>query len=314
MRTGIDVRAIPFALLIGPLLLSGAAAQGAISVAASLPNAAAPLFNFMFGAMRVEASRLSNVTLVEFDAQDSASRQVVDLQNGIARGVNAFVVDPVDGQAVGPIIHSAASAGIRVTIVARPLSAATPDVTAQVLADFETGGKLQGQAVLADFPRGAKIINFEISPSPSEIERTNGLQSVLSSHANQFKLTNVTVSFNNILNPPVQTVSPGLGGSPLVFVCASDQMAVAVSHLLRQSGLPHGSVEVIGFDADHDGVSAIRSGEMAATVELFFGKQARQALDIAVAAARGGAAPSSPVFKVPPELITANNLGDVERQ
>ena len=283
-------------------------------VIVSLPDAGIPFFGFLLNQMEAEAHQIGGIALIAVDGQRSAQKQAADIESGIALGVPAFIIDAIDGNVMQSVIHEVTNAGGKVVLLERTIPQAQ-GVLAQVSADFVRGGELQAEGVLHDFPSGARVINLELDQRASEVDRSNGLQHILGPHQDRFELVNKAISIELLQSPPIDDgVLSGLGGKPIAIVCGSDLLAISVRHKLDQMGAGGTSAEVFGFEADRDGVAAVRSGQLAATVELFFGKQARQALQIVTAAVRSGTVPHDPNIKVQPVLITKSNVGEAEQR
>ncbi len=85
----------------------------------------------------------------------------------------------------------------------------------------------------------------------------------------------------------------------------NDHMAVGAADVIAELGL-HDQIVVVGFDADPEGLMAIREGRVAATVYRGLYGIARTAVDTAVRAAQGEQLPSE--LCTPAMLITAENL------
>jgi anti-anti-sigma factor len=85
----------------------------------------------------------------------------------------------------------------------------------------------------------------------------------------------------------------------------NDHMAVGAAEVIAELGLQD-QIVVVGFDADPEGLAAIRAGRMAATVYRGLYGIGRAAVDTAARIVRGEQVP--PVIRVPVRLITAENL------
>lgn len=85
----------------------------------------------------------------------------------------------------------------------------------------------------------------------------------------------------------------------------NDHMAVGAADVIAELGLRE-QIVVVGFDADPEGLIAVREGRMAATVYRGLYGIGRTAVDIAARVARGE--PVQADIRVPTRLITAENL------
>jgi anti-anti-sigma factor len=87
----------------------------------------------------------------------------------------------------------------------------------------------------------------------------------------------------------------------------NDHMAVGAADVIAERGLGE-QILVVGFDADPDGLIAIRERRLAATAYRGIYGIGRTAVDIAMRVAIGE--PVEPEIRVPVQLITAENLVD----
>jgi anti-anti-sigma factor len=84
-------------------------------------------------------------------------------------------------------------------------------------------------------------------------------------------------------------------------------MALGATEVIAEKGLRE-QIVVVGFDADPQGLIAIRDGELSATVYRGLYGVGQTAVNIAVGVTRGEEPPSE--IRVPTKLITAENLVD----
>ena len=85
----------------------------------------------------------------------------------------------------------------------------------------------------------------------------------------------------------------------------NDHMALGACDVIAERGL-QGAITVVGFDADPQGLIAIRDGRLAATIYRGLYRVGRTAVDVAVSVARQEAV--EPEVRVPTMLITDENL------
>ena len=81
------------------------------------------------------------------DAKGDVSQQLQQVQNFIGQGVDAIIVNPVDTNAVKPIMDQATKAGIPLIFVNRRPQAQLTDKMAYVGSDSVLAGRLQMEAL-----------------------------------------------------------------------------------------------------------------------------------------------------------------------
>ena len=89
-------------------------------------------------------------------------------------------------------------------------------------------------------------------------------------------------------------------------------MALGAAQAVEARGLK-GKVAIYGYDGSEDALKAVKSGDLAATVDQFPGLQGRTAVKTLVTFIREGTKPDSAEVLVAPVAITADNLDQAER-
>ena len=97
-------------------------------------------------AMQKEMQKEGVKSQVE-DAKGDVAQQLQQVQNFIGQGVDAIIVNPVDTNAVKPIIDQATKAGIPLVFVNRRPQITLTDKMAYVGSDSVLAGRLQMEAL-----------------------------------------------------------------------------------------------------------------------------------------------------------------------
>nr|WP_236721731.1 substrate-binding domain-containing protein [Prescottella equi] len=230
-------------------------------IALSLSTLNNPFFVDVREGAQEEADRLG-VKLTVTDAGSDPSRQANDIQNAIARGVDAIVVNPVDSDAVVPSVQAANAAGIPVIALDRAPSGGL--VVTTVASDNVEGGRLAARQ-LAELVGTGPVAVLEGKPGTSaardrqtgfdeEIARHPGI-TVVASQPADFDRTKALDVMSNVLqsNPDIRGV-----------FAANDEMALgAVKALGPRAG---GQIKIVGFDGTPDGLAAVEAGTVNADV------------------------------------------------
>jgi len=261
-----------------------------------------------------QAARRSGVVIAVLDGQGDSSKQSVDLRAASIRGAKAIVLAPNDSSALAPAVDDLHSDGVAVIAIDRRLKGTVQPVPF-VGADNAEGGRLLGHWVVANFPKGARVvlITNELGSS-TQIERTRGVHQGLANGGVGFRIIaeQTANSSRDQALTVTQNVLTALGGDPPdAVICLNDDMAIGALEAIRSAGVAKGRIKVLGFDANPEALARIRAGDMSATVEQSPAKQMATAIREALDAIRTGAKPQSVTLK--PILITAGNLGQAER-
>lgn len=272
-------------------------------IALSLSTLNNPFFVDVREGAQTEADRLG-VRLTVTDAGSDPSRQANDIQNAIAQGVDAIVVNPVDSDAIVPSVRAANAANIPVVALDRAPSGGI--VVTTVASDNIEGGRLAARQ-LADLVGSGPVAVLEGKPGTSaardrqagfdeEIARHPGIRVVASQPAD-FDRTKALDVMSNVLqsNPDVRGV-----------FAANDEMALgAVKALGPRAG---GQVKVVGFDGTPDGLAAVQAGTVNADIAqqpTALGVDAvRLAAEASGDATLAGGTESGATHSVPVQVVT----------
>lgn len=308
-------------LLLAGTALVGAAALGSVpvlaagkelTIATSLPSLEFPFFVHMQKQLIAEGTALGGIKLINMDGQNKAPKQTADVEAAITQKVDAIVISPTDVNAMAPALEAAVAAKIPVVTIDRRV-AKVNGLLAHVGADNVKGGEAQAQAIMADFPNGAKIFHLQGQPGAGPaIDRNKGLHNVLDKVKDKYQIVfEQTANFARAEGLSVTEAGLAGKGKPDVIVCANDDMALGAMEAAKARGMT--DIKIYGFDALPEALAAVKSGAMRATIEQFPGEQSREAMRIAVAFARDGKKPAEAVKLLTPIAITSANLDKAER-
>ena len=293
--------------------ITTAVAEGkALVIATSLPSLSFPFFVHMQKQLSAEAKTLGDIKLIETDGENKVPKQTGDVEAAITQKVNALVISPLDVNAMAPALEQAVKAGVPVVTIDRQVRN-VPGILHHVGADNVKGGEAQADAIIKDFPNGAKIFHLQGQPGAGPaIDRNKGLHNVLDKVKDKYQIIfEQTANFSRAEALPVTEAGIAGKGNPNVIVCANDDMALGAMEAVRARKLE--GVAVYGFDALPEALKAVKDGTLKATIEQFPGEQSRRAMRVAVAFARDGKKPAAPVDLITPIAITRENLDKAER-
>lgn len=121
--------------------------------------------------------------LIANDADTDVSKQANHIDEFIAKGVSAIVLNPTDRLAIGEAIKKANDAGIPVFTCDLQCVAEDVEIAGHIGTDNKQGGTLAGQAmieVLGD--QGGEIIILDFKPANSCVLRVEGFKEVIDAH------------------------------------------------------------------------------------------------------------------------------------
>ncbi|NGO44664.1 ABC transporter permease/substrate-binding protein [Streptomyces ureilyticus] len=250
-----------------------------------------------------EAAKKAGADLTVTDAQNDASQQANQLQNFTSEGVGSIIVNPVDSDAAGPSVRAANKADIPVVGVDRGVNKA--DTAALVASDNVAGGKLGAKALAEKLGgKGTIVILQGQAGTSASRERGAGFAEGLKAYPDIKVVAKQPADFDRTKGLDVMTnllqAHPDVNG---VFA-ENDEMALgAIKALGSKAGK---SVQVVGFDGTPDGLKAVETGTLYASVAQQPKELGRIAVENALRAADDKSVEQT--VKVPVKVVTKENV------
>lgn len=270
-----------------------------------------PHLTVLLNAMQDEAAKHEGVELVLEDAQLDVARQLNQVQNFAANGLDAIIVNAVDGDSTAAITQAARDAGIPLVYVNHPpaeLDAGMPEGSAYVGSAERDAGRFQAEAVcdLMD-GEGTALILMGPLENRAALVRTETVEEFFAAEGCNIQvLEKQTANWNRVQAQDLVSSWLTAGLEFDAIVANNDEMAIGAMQALKSAGRPMDEVVIAGIDATADGLAALKAGDIDVTVFQNTVEQGHVAVQTAVAAA-GGAAMESESW-VPFEPVTAENL------
>ncbi len=122
---------------------AGAARADGCLVGVSMFTLAAPYYAAQLSAATEEAKKLG-CEVTTADGQNDMAKQIGDVEDMVARGINVLVIDPRDPEGLVPAVNAAAAAGVKVVVIDSALNPKANYVTL-VQSSNDQNGKLVGE-------------------------------------------------------------------------------------------------------------------------------------------------------------------------
>ncbi len=262
---------------------------------------------------------LKDVTLQIEDAQNDVGKQLSQVQNFVASGVDAIIVNPVDTDATVALSQAAAAAGIPLVYVNRqPVNVDDlPEKQAFVASDEKESGTLQTKEVCRMLKAAGKteakavVMMGELSNQAARM-RTQDIKDVLATPDCSFiKIAEEqTANWSRTQGADLMTNWLSAGVQFDAVIANNDEMAIGAIQSLKSSGRAMDDVIVAGIDATQDALASMAAGELDVSVFQNAAGQGRGAVDAALKIARGETVEKKGY--VPFELVTPANLKDYQ--
>jgi ABC-type sugar transport system substrate-binding protein len=257
------------------------------------------------------AKTLPGVRVQIEDAKDDVSKQLSQVQNFIANGVDAIIVNPVDTSATAAITRAAADAGVPLVYVNREPS----DVdklgpkAAFVASNEAESGTLETKQICKLLGGKGNILVMEgVLSNQSAVQRTKDVHEVISTQdcSGMKIVAEQTANYDRTQAQNLMTnwLSKGLKFDAVVS--NNDEMAIGAIQAMKSAGMDTKSAIVGGVDATQDALASMKAGDLKVTVFQDAAGQGKGAVDAALALAAG-----KPVDKrvyIPFQLVTPANM------
>jgi inositol transport system substrate-binding protein len=252
------------------------------------------------------------------DAQNDVAKQLDQINNFVASGVDAIIVNPVDTSATQAMTDAAAAANIPLVYVNRqPINLDTlPDNQAFVASNEVDSGTLETIEVcrllkeMGKDPANIYIMMGELS-NQAAVQRTQDIHDVVAAGKCAVTLNIIDQQTANWRRDEAQNLMTNWLSTNTPFdavISNNDEMAIGAIQAMKAAGIDMASVVVGGVDATQDALAAMQAGELDVTVFQNAAAQGSGAVEAAVKLAAG-----EPVEKevwVPFELVTPANIND----
>ncbi len=204
------------------------------------------------------------------DAQAQTAKQVSDVEDMIAQGIDVLVIAPREYEGLTPALEAAKAAGVPVFLVDREAKG-TPceDFITFMGSNFIEEGERVAQWLVENMGEKGKVIELygTIGSSPA-MDRATGFRNVISKYPGIEIVASQSGDFTRALGQ--QVMEQLLQAYPDVnaVYAHNDEMALGAIQALKDAGRKPGQdVLVVSIDGTRDALQAIIDGELGATCE-----------------------------------------------
>ena len=249
---------LAISLIIGSVCAAGAQGKRFAATYMTLNN---PFFGVMDDAIR-KAVEANGDTLVTLDPALDPVKQISQIEDIVAQGVDAIFLNPVDWQAVAPGLMAAKEANIPIINV----DAAVYDedlVACIVASDNLAAGLVCAEDMLKRLPKGGKAVILGHPTTKTGIDRIANFKATIEKHP-EFQIVAEDSSEGQleIAMPKMENIiqaHPDMN----VVMCVNDPTARGVIQALKAANMK--GVLIYGVDGSPDAKKAIKEGDMTGT-------------------------------------------------
>jgi len=272
----------------------------------------------MRNGMTSYADGLDGVDLQVEDATDDVAKQLDQINNFIASGVDAIIVNPVDTSATQAMTNAAESAGVPLVYVNRePINVdslpenqafvASNEIESGTLAAFEACKMLRSMG----YAGGAQgYLLMGMLSNQAAVQRTKDVDDVLGMDMCNFIeiIDRQTAEWSRDQAQDLMTNWLSSGEDFQVVFANNDEMAIGAIQALKASGIAMEDVVVVGVDATQDALVSMAAGDLDATVFQDAFGQGEGSVDAALALAAGEDVEQK--VYIPFQLVTPDNMAE----
>jgi inositol transport system substrate-binding protein len=265
--------------------------------------------------MIAQAKGMSGVELQVEDAQNDVAKQLDQIKNFAASGVDAIIVNPVDTSATQAMSDAAAAAKIPLVYVNRqPVNVDTlPDNQAFVASNEADSGTLETKEVCRLFKEAGKkeanvyVIMGELS-NQAAVQRTKDIEDVIATPDCSF-IKIIDKQTSNWDRDQAQNLMTNWLSTGKKFdgvIANNDESAIGAIQAMKAANIDMKTVVVGGVDATQDALVAMQAGDLKVTVFQDAAGQGAGALDAALKLSKGEKVERK--VYVPFQLVTPANI------
>jgi len=248
---------IAVGLLAGTVSLARAADRIAL-VISTLDN---PFFVTLADGAKAKAKELG-YDLVVLDSQNDPAKELSNVEDVLDQKVKAVLLNPVDSDAARAAVHAAARKKVPVLTLDRVAKGAK--VASHIASDNVAGGKMAGDLIVQRLAGKGNVVELQGQPGTDAArDRSQGFRAAIAAAPGIKLVASQTANFDRTQGLNVmENIMQAHPGIDAVFA-ANDEMALGAIKAIEAAKR---KIVVVGFDGTADGVAAVKSGAMYATI------------------------------------------------
>ncbi len=272
----------------------------------------------MRNGMTEHAKTIDGLDLQVEDATDDVAKQLDQINNFVASGVDAIIVNAVDTNATAAMSKAAADAGVPLVYVNRqPINMdSLPESQAFVASNEIESGTLAAFRMCQDLRAQGKsggarayMLMGQLS-NQAAVQRSKDFEDVIGMDMCNFitLIDKQTAEWSRDKAQDLMTNWISSGEEFDAVFGNNDEMAIGAIQAMKAAGISMDDVVVGGVDATQDALVSMKAGEMDVTVFQDLAGQGAGSIDTALKLANGEEVDQT-VF-IPFKLVTPENIDD----
>ena len=261
-------------------------------------------------ALKAHAESMQDVNVQFEDAQADIGKQISQVQNFAAQGMDAIIVNVADTSATQAITQMVSQAGIPLVYLNRaPDEEQLPEKVVVVASDDLVAGRLEMEALAECMgKKGNVAIMLGELASNATRGRTTGTKEVIAKYPDIKVVQEQVADFQRSKAIDLMTNWITMGEEINAVAANNDEMAIGAILAMQQAGTSPDQICVGGVDATADALDYMEQGLLDVTVFQDAKGQGRGALDAALKLAKGEKVEQYTM--IPYELVTPKNMAE----
>lgn len=288
----------------------GSSKEDNITIGAAMPVFDDKWLSYLYDGIKEYDEANDHVEVKMVDAKNDAGKQFSQVETFIVQQVDAILINPVETDAVGPMVDAANEAGIPVVVVNRmPDEATMEKIYAYVGSESVEAGTIQMEKVvdLLGGKGNVGILNGTLGQE-SVVNRTKGNKDVLEKNPDMKLVREQTGDYQRALGMTVMENWIQAGDEFDAIVANNDEMAIGAIMALEAAG-KRGDIIVAGIDGTIDALEYVKDGKLNVTAFQDAYGQGKGAIETAMKAVEGEKLENK-FINIPFELVTQENVDE----
>ncbi|TNC72750.1 substrate-binding domain-containing protein [Rubellimicrobium roseum] len=300
------------------LSTTAAYAQESCVVGISMYTLGAPYFAAQEATAR-ETAEAAGCEVRSADGQNDMVKQIADIEDMVASGVNVLIVNPRDAQGLIPAVNAASAAGVHVVAIDSTL-----DPSAEFITQIQSSNSANGQLV-------GEWLAQELGGEPARIALLSGSQGNLVGRERRLGVLSglMDAMLTNQGHAEIHVLGQGWGNWSTegglaamedlltahpdinVVLGENDSMVLGARQALEAAGRLDEVILVAAADGQKEAYELIQAGEYGATGLNNPNEIARRAVETGLQALNGELPEDTPkLIYTDPAVITQENVAD----
>lgn len=289
---------------------SGDKGKDTIVIGAAMPVFDDKWLSYLYDGIKEYDKSHKEVEVKMVDAKNDSGKQFSQVDTFITQGVDAIIINPVDTDAVEPMVDAANEADIPVILVNRaPDEKVMKKIYAYVGSESLEAGTIQMEKVVELLGNKGNIglMNGTLGQE-SVVKRTEGNKDVVKKNPDMKIVREATADYQRSQGITLMENWIQSGEKFDAIVANNDEMAIGAIMALEESG-KRGDIIVAGIDGTIDALKYVKDGKLNVTAFQDAYGQGKGSIEAAMKAVKGEKIDNK-FINIPFELVTKDNVDE----